>query len=585
MLLKTEYMIEEIPHSEHPFPQAKRENWLCLNGRWQFCKTDGQNTLYDGEIIVPFSPETLLSGVTTEETPFVLKSGEKLIYQRKFTLSPNLLLGTTLLHFGAVDSECRVFINGKDVGGHKGGFTAFTLDVTGFVKEGENEICVHCIDEGTRNSGARGKQSDKRGGIWYTAQSGIWQTVWIESMPKNHIKNLKITPLPLVDGENPRVRISADNGKEEISITVYDDEKQIIKQTFVGETELSYPFALWSPENPKLYPFLLENGDGDKVTSYFAVRTFGQRKDERGIMRLLLNNKPYFFNGVLDQGYWTDGMLTYPTDQAAFNELKMLKDMGFNTVRKHIKIEPMRWYYHCDRLGLLVWQDFVNGGAEYKFTHVAMFPFLGFKHRDNDYKYFARESVEGREEFAKSVDETLTQLYNCPCIALWVIFNEGWGQFDSAQWTEYVRGKDNSRLIDSVSGWHDQGEKNTTMKSLHIYYTPLKVPKDKRPVVLSEFGGYSMKTPAHVFDENKEFGYKTFDTQEKLVAAIEKLYLVKVLPLIKKGLCGAIYTQVSDVEEEINGLVTYDRKVIKIPVEKMAEINEKIQIEADKIQG
>ena len=272
-------------------------------------------------------------------------------------------------------------------------------------------------------------------------------------------------------------------------------------------------------------------------------------------------------------------MLTYHCDKAAKDELQMLKDMGFNTVRKHIKIEPMRWYYHCDKIGLVVWQDFVNGGGRYAFTHVAAFPFLGFHHRDDgekNYNYFARGAREGREEFAVMAKETLTQLYNCPCIGVWVPFNEGWGQFESAKWTEYIREKDPTRIIDSVSGWHDQGVGKTELRSLHTYYTPLKVPKDKRPVVLSEFGGYSMKCDGHVFDESKEFGYKKFKTQEELLSALRKLYLEKLLPLIEKGLCGCIYTQVSDVEEEINGFVTYDRKIIKIPVAEMAKINAEI---------
>jgi beta-galactosidase/beta-glucuronidase len=276
--------------------------------------------------------------------------------------------------------------------------------------------------------------------------------------------------------------------------------------------------------------------------------------------------------------------LTYPCEQAIVDELSLMKKMGFNMLRKHIKIEPLRWYYHCDRLGLIVWQDFVNGGGKYSFTHVAAFPFLGFHHKDNDYKYFARESKEGRTEFEQAVEETLNTLKNCTCIGCWVPFNEGWGQFDSAYFTEKVLAFDDSRIIDSVSGWHDQGKDKTLLKSLHTYYTPLKVPKDTRPVVLSEFGGYSLKLDGHVFNEDKEFGYKTFKTQEEYAAAVEKLYLTKLKPLIAKGLCACVYTQVSDVEEEINGLVTYDRKVVKMPVEQMQVINEQIAEEGAKIE-
>ena len=576
MRLKTNYQIGTIPHQEHPRPQAQRNTWLCLNGEWDFYKTDGKCKEYEGKILVPFSPETLNSGIPEE---FVLNPKEELYYSRKFTLNESLLRGITLLHFDAVDSECEVYCNGTRVGAHCGGFTAFSVDISEVAKLGENEVLLICRDEGTRNSGARGKQSDKRGGIWYTPQSGIWQSVWIESMPKEKVGEFLILP----NAFDKTVEILLDNDIQ-TEITVFDGGKEIIRQSFQKKVILSYDFTLWSPETPKLYYFVLKNRSGDEVFSYFGVRSFGKMTDKMGKQRLTLNGKPYFFNGVLDQGYWSDGMLTYPSDKAAEDELTLLKNMGFNTVRKHIKIEPMRWYYHCDRLGLIVWQDFVNGGGDYKFTHIAAFPFLGFKHRDNDYKYFAREDKRGREEYAQGVDETLTQLHNCTCIGLWVPFNEGWGQFDSAKWTEYVRKKDSTRIIDSVSGWHDQGVGKTELLSLHTYYTPLRVPNDKRPVVLSEFGGYSMKCGGHVYDEDKAFGYKKFKTQAELTAALKKLYLSKLKPLIKRGLCGCIYTQVSDVEEEINGLVTYDRAIIKVSVEEMAAINAEIAKEAQEIQ-
>lgn len=575
MRLKTKYTIGAIPHSEHPRPQAKREAWLCLNGEWDFYKTNGKEESFRGKIVVPFSPETLNSAI---EEGFALNANEELHYSRKFYLDERLLRGITLLHFDAVDSECEVYLNGAHIGGHRGGYTAFSVDISKEARLGENEICLICRDEGTRNSGARGKQSDERGGIWYTPQSGIWQSVWIESMPQERIGNFRIIPNAL----EKSVEIVLDNDTE-TEITVFDDEKEIIRQVFKQSIKLRYDFVLWSPKNPKLYHFALKNQAGDEVSSYFGVRSFGKTVDESGKARLTLNGKPYFFNGVLDQGYWSDGMLTYPCDKAAEEELLLLKKMGFNTVRKHIKIEPMRWYYHCDKIGLIVWQDFVNGGGRYAFTHIAVFPFLGIKHRDNDYKYFARENEAGRKEYAQSVDETLAQLYNCTCIGLWVPFNEGWGQFDSAFWTRYIQEEDSTRIIDSVSGWHDQGVGKTELLSLHTYYTPLRVPKDKRPVVLSEFGGYSMKCNGHVFDERKEFGYKKFKSSADLMAALKKLYLQKLLPLIKRGLCACIYTQVSDVEEEINGLVTYDRAVVKVHIEDMAEINAAIEEEAKKI--
>lgn len=577
MILKTKYFVGEVPHSEHPLPQAKRQDWLCLNGIWDLQKinTHGKK-VFDGKILVPFSPETLNSGV---EEGFVLQAGESLRYERSFIADESLIKGITLLHFGAVDSECEVFLNDEKVGAHRGGYTAFTLDVSKQISLGENKIVVLCRDEGTRNGGAKGKQADKAGGIWYTAQSGIWQTVWLESMPTQRIGDFKITPNV---AENS-VKIS-NLGHISTKITVYEEGKEILQTVAKEEAVLCYDFTLWAPENPKLYDVVLENGAGDRVETYFGVRSFAIGKDEKGKARLLLNGKPYFFNGLLDQGYWSDGLLTYPSDEAVQDELKLVKAMGFNTLRKHIKIEPMRWYYHCDRLGLVVWQDFVNGGGEYNFLHIAAFPFLGFKHKDSDYKYFAREDEEGRKEFLTSVNETIDQLYNCPCIGVWVPFNEGWGQFDSEKVVQIIREKDDTRIIDSVSGWHDQGKEKTTLKSLHIYYTKLKVPKDARPVVLSEFGGYSMKTEGHVFAVDKEFGYKKFKTQKALLAALKKLYLKKLLPLIKKGLCACIYTQVSDVEEEINGLVTYDRKVVKIPTEAIREINAEIDKEAKKVK-
>ena len=577
MRLKTAYEIGKIPHFEHPCPQAMRENGECLNGEWDFYKLGiGGERSFEGKIIVPFSPETLNSGVAAG---FALGKGEKLVYTRVVEVHEGWLDGIVRLHFGAVDSECEVFVNGEKVGAHKGGYTAFSMDIQAMLKVGENEIKVVCEDNALYNGGAFGKQSLKRGGIWYTPQSGIWQTVWIERMPKDYIE----TPKIFTDAFQKTVRIVGEKD-EEREVVVFDQGKVILREKYKKEITLSYDFELWSPENPKLYDFTITNNAGDKLQSYFGVRSFGKTRDKNGKMRLTLNGKPYFFNGVLDQGYWSDGMLTYPSDKAAIDELKMLKAMGFNTVRKHIKIEPMRWYYHCDRLGLIVWQDFVNGGSDYKFTHIAAFPFLGVKHRDDDYKYFARENGAGRAEFAEMVDETLAQLGNCTCIGVWVLFNEGWGQFDSAFWTEYVRGKDSSRIIDSVSGWHDQGVGKTELKSLHTYYTPLKIPKDSRAVVLSEFGGYSRKIDGHVFDQEKEFGYKKFKTDGDLLEALKKLYLKKLKPLIKKGLCGAIYTQVSDVEEEINGLTTYDRKIVKVPIEEMAKINAEIRAEAEKVE-
>ncbi len=578
-MLKTKYETGDTPLSEYPRPQLRRDSYLCLNGEWSFtkCKREENPAELPLCIKVPFSPETESSGVGDG---FVLEDDEKLVYQRYFDISESMIDDVTLLHFGAVDQEATVWINGERVGEHRGGYTPFCFDISKYVKMGDNSIRVEVIDTTEKSSGARGKQSSTRGGIWYTKQSGIWQTVWIECVPQDHIRELKITP----DAQNKTVKIYSDCQSAQ-TVRVFDGDREILSAAFSDkQIELSYDFELWSPEDPKLYDFVIETESGDKIYSYFGVRSFGIGKDGQGIPRLLLNGKPYFLNGVLDQGYWPEGLLTYPSDEAVCDELQLLKDMGFNFIRKHIKIEPLRWYYHCDRLGFVVWQDFVNGGGCYKFTHVAAFPFLGSKHRDSDYKYFAREDEEGRAEFISAVDETVKNLYNCTSIGGWVPFNEGWGQFDSADITKLTLKLDATRVIDSVSGWHDQGEGKTLLKSLHTYYTPLKVPKDSRPVVLSEFGGYSMKVSGHVFCEDREFGYKKFHSREELVSALRKLYLEKLKPLIAKGLCACVYTQVSDVEEEINGLVTYDRQVIKVPISDMKKINDEISAEANKIR-
>jgi beta-galactosidase/beta-glucuronidase len=330
-------------------PQAERESWLCLNGKWSFYKVsaNGERSV-PFSILVPFSPETPNSGVPSG---FSLGAGETLVYTHSFDVSDDLLLGRTLLHFGAVDSACSVSLNGVELGSHKGGFTAFSFDVSDVIRAGENSLTLLCTDEATRNGDARGKQSDQRGGIWYTPQSGIWQSVWLESMPKSYIRNLKITP----DAETRSVRIESDSMGAVQTVAVYDGDSEILRADYTDAITLTHPFELWSPENPKLYDIVITNPAGDRLRSYFGVRSFGQAKDQNGIARLTLNGRPYFFNGVLDQGYWSDGFLTYPSDEAAYEELKMLRDMGFNTVRKHIKIEPMRWYYHCDRLGLVVW--------------------------------------------------------------------------------------------------------------------------------------------------------------------------------------------------------------------------------------
>ncbi len=575
MNLKTDYIINEIPHSEYPRPQFKRMGYLCLNGEWDFGVTNAnhENFEYDQKITVPFSPECINSGIGKQ---LLFSKDDSLHYKKKIEIESDWLNAISVLHFGAVDYYCEVYVNSQKVGDHEGGYTSFSFDISAYLKLGENVIELLVRDDTENFGGGRGKQSKTPGGIWYTAQSGIWQTVWLEKIPIKHISSINYFP-NLLKSE-VLVKISAD---DKIIYNVYDGENLILSGESVGDLLLKYPFELWSPESPKLYDIELICGE-DRIESYFAMREFGITSDKNGKKRLSLNGKPYFFNGLLDQGYWPDGLLTYPSDAAILDELTILKKMGFNTLRKHIKIEPMRWYYYCDKLGFIVWQDFVNGGGEYNFNHIATFPFLGFKHNDRDYKYFSRENDKGRKLFVKEWHETIEQLKNCVCISLWTIFNEGWGQFDSNKMQSAVKVLDQTRIVESVSGWHDY-KNQCDIKSLHTYYTKLKVPKDERPVTLSEFGGYSLKIDGHVFNENKFFGYKKFKNKEKYLKALQKLYLNKLKPLISQGLCAAIYTQVSDVEEEINGLITYDRKVIKISCEEMKKLNDALYIEAKRI--
>ena len=383
MKLKSVYEIGNIPLCEYPRPQLKREGYMILNGYWSFKKAKITKSVseFNEKILVPFSPEALNSGIPDG---FTLGEDEKLVYPREIEICGNMLDKAIYLHFGAVDQYCKVYVNGSLACEHKGGYTPFSVRIEDFVTEGKNILLVECTDLTEKSHGARGKQSSKPGKIWYTPQSGIWQTVWLEWMPKIHIKDITVRTFP----DKNTVNVYSDcEGKQKI--TVYDNGEKIIESAIDEKSiELKYDFELWSPESPKLYTFVIESEHGDKIESYFGVRSFGIGEDERGKKRLLLNGRPYFMSGVLDQGYYSDGLLTPPSDKAMYDDLKMLKDMGFNTVRKHIKIEPMRWYYYCDLLGLIVWQDFVNGGGEYKFSHIGIMPFLGFKHKDSDYKYF-----------------------------------------------------------------------------------------------------------------------------------------------------------------------------------------------------
>ncbi|TGK79131.1 glycoside hydrolase family 2 [Leptospira noumeaensis] len=558
----------KIPHSEYPRPQLERNSYINLNGEWDLQHgIFGDNTKTQCKIQVPFSPESKASGLGN----FILQPEEELIYEREFELSSSFLKDITILHFGAVDYSCTCYINDQEIGSHKGGFLPFQFDISSYIQNGKNKIQVKVTDPTDTGVQSRGKQKLKRGGIWYTPQSGIWQTVWLESVSTDYIKDIKITP----NIDTKSVEIILTTNSQDANIQILDGET-VIAEVSGNHVNIPIPnMELWSPENPKLYEILIKT-TGDTVKSYFGMRKFSIGFDGK-FKRLFLNNQPYFHNGLLDQGYWSEGLLTPPSDEAMEKEIKLMKDMGFNMLRKHIKIEPLRWYYHCDRLGILVWQDFVCGGGAYETWKVAYLPFIGWKTKDTKYKFLNRTDEVGRKEFITEMDETVNLLKNTVSLSVWVLFNEGWGQFDSIQLTEKLKTLDNTRTIDSVSGWYDQGKNSSDLKSLHLYYQKLKVPKkDTRVIVLSEFGGYSLKTEGHVYDNEKLFGYKILPDKESLEKEYRSLIEEQLIPLIEKGLSASIYTQVSDVEEEINGLVTYDRKVIKFDIEWMRELNAKI---------
>ena len=562
-----EHLKESSVLPEYPRPQLKRNSFLNLNGPWHFYMgpAEAQPEKLPETILVPFSPESELSGIQRKK-----QKGDVLCYRRSFVLPEGFHRGRVLLHFGAVDLVATVSVNGRTCGIHRGGYWPFTFDITDMLRE-KNLLEVTVTDEGTEVlSDARGKQSDKPGGIWYTAQSGIWQTVWLESVPENHITGLKVTPL--FDQEEALIEVETNvPGKCLLYL------EGMIYAAASG-TSVHVPvenMRPWSPEDPHLYHFSVSFGE-DRVESYFGMRKCAIEKDGNGVPRLFLNNKPLFHNGLLDQGYWPDGLYTAPAEAAMVCDIQTMKALGFNMLRKHIKIEPLRWYYLCDTMGMLVWQDMVSGGGPYR-TSVVTVPVAGvFPHRvDNGYKAFGRQSEESRERYRWELEETVKLLYNCPSIVMWVPFNEGWGQFDALEAVERIRALDGTRTIDHASGWHDQG--GGDVYSRHVYFRRFRYKKDRggRAAVLSEFGGYACGIEGHRWSK-KDFGYRMFSGEKELTAGIVKLYDREIRPAKAHGLAAAVYTQVSDVEEEINGLLTYDRKELKVEPDRIIAMNRRL---------
>lgn len=551
-----------MPLNEYPRPQFVRDSYMNLNGEWKvsFCESEEIPDSFDYSIIVPFSPECPLSGVNRE-----LKHSEFLIYEKYFTIDEAFNKGRVFINFGAVDQIAKVYVNDKFVGVHHGGYTPFTFEITHYIKA-ENKINVVVKDVCEDNEYSRGKQKTKRGGIWYSPQSGIWQTVWLESTPKEYLPSVRITP----DFDNEQVKFEYPVDGD-VEVMIYDGDELIADTT--DKTVKLPDFKSWSPESPFLYNLVFKY-KGDVIKSYFGMRKFGVGTDDKGVPRLMLNNKPYFHNGLLDQGYYPDGYLTPPSNAAMKFDVETVKKCGFNMLRKHIKIEPMLWYHYCDVNGILVWQDMVNGGGNYG-LEISVLPFVGINLDDTNYKTFHRTNDAARELYYKELKEMVDALYNCPCIALWVPYNEGWGQFDSAVAYNLLKKWDSTRTVDSASGWHDRGV--TDVISKHIYFTPIVVKQGDKPWLLTEFGGLSTRVKGHTFND-KMFGYKIYNSKQSLTKAYAKLFNRTIIPQISKGLSATVYTQVSDVEDELNGILTYDRAVQKIDTSVLKEINSKIKL-------
>ena len=546
MSLTTPFETQEpCPWDTYPRPQLRRDSYFCLNGTWQLQVWRRKRCAYAGPVQVPFPPESRLSGVSEPVLP-----GDGLCYTRSFTLPAGFVKDRVLLHVGACDQQAVVNLNGRELARHQGGYESFTVDLTPALEEGENILQILARD--TLNPRLPyGKQRQKRGGMWYTPISGLWQTVWLESVPQAYLHSLRLTP----DLEGVRIQVQGGTGRR----VLHFEGKEI---PFEGEEyylKVEDP-RLWSPEDPHLYPFALEDGE-DRVESYFALRTVSVGRVGATPL-LLLNGKPRYFHGVLDQGYFPDGLYLPGSPQGFENDVLKMKAFGFDTLRKHAKKEPELFYYYCDKHGMLVFQDMVNAGR-YSFVRDTALPTLGFKRA-----LWKKKNPAHRAGYLAHARATQESLYNHPSVVYYTLFNEGWGQFDADGVFSELSQRDPTRVYDTASGWF--GPCDSQVESTHVYFKPVELKKNpRRPLVLSEFGGYSLKVPGHVWQENKEYGYRRFTRSEDLADALEQLYLSQILPQLDKGLCATVITQLSDIEDEINGFLTYDRRVEKVPPERM----------------
>lgn len=560
---------------EYPRPQLKRATWTNLNGLWKYSvtsiSTSKNSVKYDDEILVPFAIESSLSGVAKTFT-----AQDKLWYKREFTVNHPSKGMQTILHFGAVDYECSVWVNGKLVGTHKGGNNPFSFDITSALKSSGKQILeVGVTDPTDTESITRGKQQMNQMGIWYTPVSGIWQTVWFENVNPTHIE--KILPIAnLAEGAvQLKLNIANEKGDENIVVKIFDENKVIatVNQRVTKEVKIKIPNAkLWSPTTPKLYHFTVElskkNVVLDNVASYFALREVSINKDEAGYNRICLNGQPIFQYGTLDQGWWPDGLLTPPSAEAMLWDMVQLKEMGFNTIRKHIKVEPATYYYYADSLGIMLWQDMPSGFAteRKKEEHIA-------PTATEDWN--APESVV--TEWKKEINEMIDDLRFFPSITTWVVFNEGWGQHNTNAMVEMVKQKDENRIVNGVSGWTDR--KVGDLLDVHNY--PLvsiikPINNNNRVSVLGEFGGLGMPVKEHLWNpEMRNWGYRNIDQVVDLVSDYSHL-VFDLETLIAQGASAAIYTQTTDVEGEVNGLITYDRKVTKMPTSYLNQIHSRL---------